>query len=477
MPDFLSNRVNQEYINADQLINREVMNRQFALINSFKNETSKANTIDSNIKYSFDKLFEDFRNAVEGILSADYEDNLTLTKSYELIKKYNNLSSFLNNIVKLGSITERDRIVIKDQFKTILPLLKELRNVADSYNFLDRGEISDMVSKIEYENYIPVSADSRGVSIKSKLAEKNELVDMVDKANVIIDNLESKPQLTPEEKQQLDDLTIFFADEKNDIRKAFRSSKDSKNEEYIQYIKSNFDKLKQLQETVSSKEKYIDDRFDVILKNTDIATNEYNELSNDITQDEIDEAYDRVDKLIKSNKTNEINAIDKTLPKTQKNKERKDIIDKWDKQGVLYKDEINKKLKILIPKIQNQLTDYKNNVIDQNLNDIDELKQYDDNELDTLAKSSATYVKNLQIYQKRLHNITYKFDIAPPKQNIFTPPINEPAKPIIQALEPVQQLSSKQQYHDFVAQYRIKNGNMPYKKAQEEIKLKKLWKK
>ena len=475
MPDFLSNRVNQEYINADQLINREVMNRQFALINSFKNETSKANTIDSNIKYSFDKLFEDFRNAVEGILSADYEDNLTLTKSYELIKKYNNLSSFLNNIVKLGSITERDRIVIKDQFKTILPLLKELRNVADSYNFLDRGEISDMVSKIEYENYIPVSADSRGVSIKSKLAEKNELVDMVDKANVIIDNLESKPQLTPEEKQQLDDLTIFFADEKNDIRKAFRSSKDSKNEEYIQYIKSNFDKLKQLQETVSSKEKYIDDRFDVILKNTDIATNEYNELSNDITQDEIDKAYDRVDKVIKSNKTNEIKAIDKTLPKTQKIQERTDIIDKWDKQGVLYKDEIYKKLNVLIPKIQNQLLDYKNNVIDQNLNDIDELKQYDDNDLDKLAKSSSTYVKNFQILQKRLRDITHKFDITPPKQNIFTPPINEPAKPIIQALEPVQQLSSKQQYHDFVAQYRIKNGNMPYKKAQEEIKRLKLW--
>ena len=382
MPDFLSNRVNQEYINADQLINREVMNRQFALINSFKNETSKANTIDSNIKYSFDKLFEDFRNAVEGILSADYEDNLTLTKSYELIKKYNNLTSFLNNIVKLSSISERDRIVIKDQFKTILPLLKELRNVADSYNFLDRGEISDMVSKIEYENYIPVSADSRGVSIKSKLAEKNELVDMVDKANVIIDNLESKPQLTPEEKQQLDDLTIFFADEKNDIRKAFRSSKDSKNEEYIQYIKSNFDKLKQLQETVSSKEKYIDDRFDVILKNTDIATNEYNELSNAITQDQIDEAYDRVDKLIRYNKTNEIKAIDKTLPKTQKIKERTDIIDKWDTQGVLYKDEIKNKLNILIPKIQDRLNDYKTKVIDKNLNDIDELKQYDDNTLE-----------------------------------------------------------------------------------------------
>ena len=68
------------------------MNRQFAQIQSFKNEVMKPSAIDFSTKYSFDKLFEDFRNSVEGILSAEYD--LTLTKSYELIKKYNNLSSF-----------------------------------------------------------------------------------------------------------------------------------------------------------------------------------------------------------------------------------------------------------------------------------------------------------------------------------------------------------------------------------------------
>ena len=73
MPDFLKDRVNEEYINSDRLINKEVMNRQFAQIQSFKNEVMKPNVIDSSTKYSFDKLFEDFRNSVEGILSADYE--------------------------------------------------------------------------------------------------------------------------------------------------------------------------------------------------------------------------------------------------------------------------------------------------------------------------------------------------------------------------------------------------------------------
>ena len=62
-------------------------------------------------------------------------------------------------------------------------------------------------------------------------------------------------------------------------------------------------------------------------------------MSNAITQDQIDDIIrytdDNIDRKIKSIKTNEIKAIDKTLPKTQKDKERKDIIDKWDKQGVL----------------------------------------------------------------------------------------------------------------------------------------------
>ena len=121
---------------------------------------------------------------------------------------------------------------------------------------------------------------------------------------------------------------------------------------------------------------------------------------------------------------------------------------------MLYKDEIKNKLNTFIQKVQDQLDDYKNNVIDADLNDIEELKQYDDNDLDTLAKNSTWYVNKFQKYRKALHDITHKFDKTPPKQYKFTPPINEPAKPIIQALEPVQQLSSKQQYHAFVDEYR-----------------------
>ena len=51
-----------------------------------------------------------------------------------------------------------------------------------------------------------------------------------------------------------DDLTMFFVDRKDDIRKAFKSAKDSQPENavYMQQIKSNFDKLNQLQEVVNS---------------------------------------------------------------------------------------------------------------------------------------------------------------------------------------------------------------------------------
>ena len=477
MPDFLSDRANQEYINADRLINKEVINRQFAHIQSFKEEYLKPNVVDSSMKYSFDKLFEDFRNSVEGILSADYEDNLTLTKSYELIKKYNNLSSFLNNIIKLGTITERDVVVIKEQFTSIMPLLNELRNVADSYNFLDRGEISDMVSKIENGNYSPVSADVRGVSIQSKLTEKNDLVSIVEKANRIIEDLESKPNLSNDEIQQLDDLTIFFTDEKDDIRKAFRSGKDSNPEQYIQYIKSNFDRLNQLQQAVKSQKEYIDDRFDVIIQNTDNATNEYTSLQNNITPDEISKMYDHIDDIIKSKITDEIQAIDKTLSKSIKKQERKAINDKWNKENIVYKDRLKNDLNAVLPKIQKELDEYKKDVIDNNLNDIDELRKYDNDELDILVNNSGLYITAFQNLRQELYDAIHQFDITPAKRRTVTVPVKAPVKPTVQVLQPVQQLSSKDTYHAFVKDYRNKNGNMPYKQAQADIKRLKLWNK
>ena len=485
MPDFLSDRVNHEYINADRLINKEVINRQFAHIQSFKEEYLKPNVVDSSMKYSFDKLFEDFRNSVEGILSADYEDNLTLTKSYELIKKYNNLSSFLNNVIKLGTITERDVVVIKEQFTSIMPLLNELRNVADSYNFLDRGEISDMVSKIENGNYSPVSADVRGVSIQSKLTEKNDLVSIVEKANRIIEDLESKPNLSNDEIQQLDDLTIFFTDEKDDIRKAFRSGKDSNPEQYIQYIKSNFDRLNQLQQAVKSQENYVDDRFDVLLRNENIASNDYKILKQNTTGITVKKISGLVDSIIQQYKDTDMN--DNDIPSKLMSADQlivsdaeddRDLInDKWDQESIAYKDRLKNDLDVLLPKIEKELDEYKNNVMDNNLDDIDELRKYDDDGLDILVNNSGLYITEFQKLRQELYDAIHQFDITPAKRRTVTVPVKAPVKPTVQVLQPVQQLSSKDTYHAFVKDYRNKNGNMSYKKAQADIKRLKLWNK
>ena len=90
-------RINKEYVNDDELAKSRV--REFyrkqneAMYGEEKEERTSPGGLTSNLKYGIDSLFENFRNSVEQILSADYNGDLTQQKGYEVIKKYNQLSS------------------------------------------------------------------------------------------------------------------------------------------------------------------------------------------------------------------------------------------------------------------------------------------------------------------------------------------------------------------------------------------------
>ena len=77
-------KINKEYVDQDLLANKQVIKRQFQHVSTASKEYIRSK-IDDNILYNFDKLFEDFRSAIETIISLDFEDSLTLNKSYEII--------------------------------------------------------------------------------------------------------------------------------------------------------------------------------------------------------------------------------------------------------------------------------------------------------------------------------------------------------------------------------------------------------
>jgi len=83
-------RINNEYVNDDELAKSRV--REFyrkqneAMYGEEKEERTSPGGLTSNLKYGIDSLFENFRNSVEQVLSADYNGDLTLQKSMKLLR-------------------------------------------------------------------------------------------------------------------------------------------------------------------------------------------------------------------------------------------------------------------------------------------------------------------------------------------------------------------------------------------------------
>jgi hypothetical protein len=175
--------INKEYVNEDLRVNKEVVKRQFKHVATSSKTYTPASQLDQSMMYNFDKLFEDFRSGVESLLSANAEDELTLTKSYEIIKKYNYLMSFLKNIMKITTLSKRDSEKIEAKFTELLPNLQNLYNLATMNNFVDKGEIKAMLESVQNLQFNSIDAGKKGESITTNINERNKYINMVNEVN------------------------------------------------------------------------------------------------------------------------------------------------------------------------------------------------------------------------------------------------------------------------------------------------------
>ena len=150
----LARRRNQEYLNDDNYIKQRVLAQTQDFINRFSGETStKKADIPSNLKQKFNELYEDWLSSIQSIISANYTDEQALTKSFEIIKKFNNMVSYLNNIIKINNVSDNDVDQMKDKFNQSLPFLQRLVVLSTERNFIDLSEITQMYHEINNKTY------------------------------------------------------------------------------------------------------------------------------------------------------------------------------------------------------------------------------------------------------------------------------------------------------------------------------------
>ena len=114
-------RRNQAFVDDEEQSKKIVFERTLKWVKRLYPEENKEVAltpvkISSQLQYGYDSLFESFRSAVEQVLSASYDGELASQKSFEIIRKYNQLSSFLKNILNMNQATPDDEARIKKDF-------------------------------------------------------------------------------------------------------------------------------------------------------------------------------------------------------------------------------------------------------------------------------------------------------------------------------------------------------------------------
>ena len=251
----LYTQINNEYINQDELAKRIAFERTISQVNKYygdEKETSiKPGQLTSQLRYGFDSLFENFRNAVEQVLAEEYNGDLTNQKTYEVIKKYNQLSSYLKNIMNMKQLGDKDQEEIQAKFNELKDKLNLLKKISIDNQFLDSDDIVDMVDKInnvttdkkqEMKN-VPATSAAMVKTLESKTDAEKMINDSVALLDETATNLQDKEIATSKKlsdfKDEFDKISQFFNDPNLDPL------------EYPQ-IKTNYDTLKSISTDVSS---------------------------------------------------------------------------------------------------------------------------------------------------------------------------------------------------------------------------------
>ena len=215
------------------------------------------------MRYGFDSLFENFRNAIEQVLAEEYNGDLTNQKTYEVIKKYNQLSSYLKNIMNMKQLSDKDQEEIQVKFNELKDKLNLLKKIAIDNQFLDSDDIVDMVDKINNvttdKRQEMKSVPATSAKMVKTLENKSDMERMIGESGLKLDELEkrlndeevSKLKKLPDFRKRFEKLNEFFTDPELTLQ------------EYSS-IKEYYDGLITLDNDISSALKEIDETRDKI---------------------------------------------------------------------------------------------------------------------------------------------------------------------------------------------------------------------
>lgn len=259
-------RINQEYVNEDEIAKRIAFERTLSFVNRLypddqKEVSLKPQKLSGQLQYGYDTLFQAFRTAIESVLTADFNDSHTFEKSNEILRKYNQLSSYLKNIINLNQMSPEDEEKIKGDFNGLRSKLVQLEKIAEDNGFLEVDDIKAMVAEIYHTSTVKraefkVVRGTEGM-IKS-IQSKEEAQKTMNEAYKIIPTLNLTLLGTHKDFTTIKDVIDFFENFNDAITPSVYDAIKNNYNSLVEISVINADMVKDLNKSMLQSRKIID---------------------------------------------------------------------------------------------------------------------------------------------------------------------------------------------------------------------------
>jgi hypothetical protein len=180
----LFKQINYEALNEDARLKRQIRDRTFKQVAAFTQLSAEqikpAYGVDA--QNTFDKIFNNFSSVLSQAID-DYLVNDNRINASDVIRSYNNLSSFIN--AKMGfkelSLTQRDYITQK--MNTLMPQVSILLRNAQAADYTDKIEVESLLNQLVSKTYNTVGYASirpEFLDLRGLISRGRELIKLLE---------------------------------------------------------------------------------------------------------------------------------------------------------------------------------------------------------------------------------------------------------------------------------------------------------
>ena len=173
----LSKQINNEALDEDLKIYRNIVNMTKKQVKEFGREIDEKHEIDSdfqlNLKEYIDDLSQIILNKINKFINTD-SDKVRYLNLEDIIQSYNRLSTYLSSYISDNILTNSNSLYIEKSMNFLLLLLERLLNLVKASPIRNRKELLDIIKKLVLNNYTPISFLDSNISLSDKELEKEK---------------------------------------------------------------------------------------------------------------------------------------------------------------------------------------------------------------------------------------------------------------------------------------------------------------